>query len=154
MAAVAKLTGGRAYHIKDPAELPAIYIKESRLVSQSFVHDKKFHAQAALSRPGPTEGMGDLEDLYGFVRTTRRPSPLVEVPIETPKIGETNFPILAYWQYGLGKAVAFTSDARSLLRRRRITGTRTGPAPTCTSSSGSRRSITRCGRATPANFCN
>src|SRR5205085_7441480 len=51
-----------------------------------------------------------------FVRTTRRPTLLVEVPIETPQIGEAKFPILAHWQYGLGKAVAFTSDARSLLR--------------------------------------
>jgi hypothetical protein len=116
MALVAKLTGGRAYHIKDPSELPAIYIKESRLVSQSFVYDKRFTPRL-IARSGPTEGMNDqLEDLYGFVRTTRRPSPLVEVPIETPKIGEAKFPILAYWQYGLGKAVAFTSDARSLLR--------------------------------------
>jgi uncharacterized membrane protein len=118
MAAVAKLTGGRSYHIKDPSELPAIYIKESRLISQSFVHDKKFTPKL-VDRSGPTEGMADnLEDLYGFVRTTRRPSPLVEVPIETPKIGEGKFPILAHWQYGLGKAVAFTSDARSLLREK------------------------------------
>jgi hypothetical protein len=116
MALVAKLTGGRAYHIKDPSELPAIYIKESRLVSQSFVYDKRFTPRL-LFRGGPTEGLADqLDDLYGFVRTTRRPSPLVEVPIESPKIGEAKFPILAYWQYGLGKAVAFTSDARSLLR--------------------------------------
>ena len=43
-------------------------------------------------------------------------SPLVEMPIETPPMGEEKrpFPILAYWQYGLGKSIAFTSDARSL----------------------------------------
>ncbi|HWY88060.1 MAG TPA: vWA domain-containing protein, partial [Gemmataceae bacterium] len=117
MALVAKLTGGRSYHIKDPSELPAIYIKESRLVSQSFVFDKKFAPRLVFAN-GPTEGMKGLEDLYGFVRTTRRPSPLVEVPIETPQIGEAKFPILAYWQYGLGKSVAFTSDARSLLREK------------------------------------
>ena len=33
--------------------------------------------------------------------------------IEGPSTFEQRYPILAYWQYGLGKAVAFTSDARS-----------------------------------------
>lgn len=112
LAAVAAMTNGRSYHIKDPSELPAIYIKEARLVSQSFTHEKAFQPQLRL-RGGPTEGMGELEPLYGFVRTTKRPSPLVETPIMSPKIGEAEFPILAYWQYGLGKSVAFTSDART-----------------------------------------
>ena len=103
---------GRSYHIKDPSELPAIYIKESRLVSQSFVHDKPFTPRV-LDTSGPMVGIQNTPDLFGFVRTTRRNSPLVEVPIETPKIGEGKFPILAYWYYGLGKSMAFTSDART-----------------------------------------
>ncbi|MBI3410498.1 MAG: VWA domain-containing protein, partial [Planctomycetes bacterium] len=112
MAAVAQFVGGRAYHITNPSELPAIYIRESRLVSQSFTHEKPFSPEIRFAG-GPTEGLGKLEDLYGFVRTTKRPSPLVEAPIMTPKIGEAEFPILAYWQYGLGKSIAFTSDART-----------------------------------------
>jgi uncharacterized membrane protein len=106
--------GGRSYHIKDPSELPAIYVKETRLISQSFVHEKRFKPQL-LVRSGPTDGLADpLPDLLGFVRTSKRASPLVEMPIETPKIMENTFPILAHWQYGLGKSVAFTSDARTL----------------------------------------
>ena len=38
-----------------------------------------------------------------------------------------SFPLLAYWHYGLGKAVAFTSDAGAAGRTRRP-GTATGPA--------------------------
>ncbi len=113
MQLVARATGGRSYHITDPRELPGIYIKESRLVSQSFVHEKPFQP-LLLARGGPTEGLADpLPNLFGFVRTSRRPSALVEVPIETPKIGELTFPVLAHWQYGLGKSIAFTSDART-----------------------------------------
>jgi uncharacterized membrane protein len=112
MGYVARMTGGRAYHIKSPEELPAIYIRETRLVSQSFVHEKTFQP-ILTTRGGPTEGLTDLEVLHGFVRTSRRSSPLVEVAIETPKIGDSKFPILAYWHYGLGKSVAFTSDART-----------------------------------------
>ena len=63
---------------------------------------------------GPADKLPqDLEPLYGFVRTTAKPSPLVEKPILGPPIGDQDFPILAYWQYGLGKSVAWTSDARS-----------------------------------------
>jgi hypothetical protein len=114
MKAVADVTRGRSYHVTDPRQLPAIYIKESRLVSKSFVYEKAFQPVLTL-RGGPTEGLpADLEPLHGFVRTSRRPGPLVEVPIQTPKMGDTSFPILAYWHYGLGKGVAFTSDARSL----------------------------------------
>ncbi len=112
MGFVAKRTGGRAYHVKDPAELPAIYIKETRLVSQAFTHEKTFQPRL-LDRFGPTEGINDLEPLHGFNRTSKRSSPLVTVAIETPKIGEYKFPVLAHWQYGLGKSIAFTSDART-----------------------------------------
>ena len=117
MAAVALATGGRPYHIKDPSELPAIYIKETRLVSQSFVwEDKKGMLPRIMIPQGPTEGVNETPPLYGFVRTTPKDSPLVRVHIETPKIGEYKFPILATWQYGLVRSAAFTSDARTLAK--------------------------------------
>jgi hypothetical protein len=120
LALVARLISGpkfRSYHVKDPNKLPGIYIQESRLVSQSFVHDKPFGPRLVPGTGGPTEGIRDLPLLYGFVRTTRRPSALVEVPIQTPKLGDYEFPVLAYWQYGLGKSIAFTSDARTVPQR-------------------------------------
>ena len=114
MARVALVTGGRAYNIKDARELPAIYVRESRLVSQSFVHDKAFKPLLKGLREGPTDGIaGPLPKLHGFVRTTPKESSLVKVLIETERLGPYTFPILAAWQYGLGKSVAFTSDART-----------------------------------------
>jgi Mg-chelatase subunit ChlD len=111
MLAIAKATGGRAYSVKDPRQLPAIYIKESRLVSQSFVHEKRFTPRV-LFRSGPTDRLPDnVPPLGGFVRTTPKASPLVEISIQTPPLADQEFPLLAYWHYGLGKAVAFTSDA-------------------------------------------
>ncbi len=111
MADIAKATKGRAYSVKNPRNLPAIYIKESRLVSQSFVHEKRFTPQV-LFRSGPTDRLPDpVPQLGGFVRTTPKASPLVEVPMQTPRFADQEFPLLAYWHYGLGKAVAFTSDA-------------------------------------------
>ncbi len=110
MKLIAQATKGRYYPVKDPNQLPAIYIKESRLISQSFVEQRQFRPLLAF-RSGPTRDLPDPPDLRGFVRTTPKSSPLVEVPMVTPRIAEQEFPLLAYWHYGLGKAVAFTSDA-------------------------------------------
>ncbi len=120
MGTVARLTGGREYPSPnaageymplDPQKLPQIYMKETRLVSQSFVNDKMVLPDLKF-RAGPTEGMPDkLPPLYGFVRTSPRVGPLVQLPIMSPKIGDEPWPILAHWQYGLGKTAAFTSDA-------------------------------------------
>jgi uncharacterized membrane protein len=94
----------------DPNQLPAIYMKETRLISKSYFYDKPFTPQLLL-KEGPTEGLPNvLPDLYGFVRTTPRGGPLVKLPIMSPKLGDNPWPILGYWQYGLGKGVAFTSD--------------------------------------------
>ncbi|HEV3117648.1 MAG TPA: hypothetical protein VGY58_11375, partial [Gemmataceae bacterium] len=83
------------------------------LVSQSFVHAARFVPRLVF-KEGPTEKMPDtLNPLWGFVRTTPKQNPLVEISITGPPAPDQDFPILAYWHYGLGKSVAFTSDARS-----------------------------------------
>jgi Ca-activated chloride channel family protein len=52
-------------------------------------------------------GADEYPSLLGYVATT--PKPRAETPLWTDK-GD---PLLAHWQYGLGRAVAFTSDAKS-----------------------------------------
>ena len=54
----------------------------------------------------------DFPPLTGYVLTTVKDSPLVEVALVNPlPEGEKYNTLLASWTYGLGKAVAFTSDA-------------------------------------------
>jgi uncharacterized membrane protein len=112
--AISDKTGGRFYKVVSPKALPSIYVHETRIVSQSFVYEKRFVPQF-LFKDGPTEKLPDtLNPLYGFVRTSPKQSPLVQIPIIGPSTPDQVMPILAYWNYGLGKSVAFTSDARSL----------------------------------------
>lgn len=47
-----------------------------------------------------------MPQLLGYVATTTKPR------AETPLLSEKGDPVLAHWQYGLGRAVAFTSDAK------------------------------------------
>jgi hypothetical protein len=113
MTQMATATGGRAYINPPPKAIPGIYIKETRLVSQSFIYEQRFTPRLQLAS-GPTDKLaGALPPLFGFVRTTLKPSTSVEMGIEGPPTLDQRFPILASWQYGLGKAVAFTSDAES-----------------------------------------
>ncbi len=113
MSSVASATGGKFYNVTNPKTLPEIYTKEARLVSQSFIYERKFTPKL-VAPGGPADKLPEnLDALYGFVRTTPKVSPLVQKAILGPPQGDQDFPILAYWQYGLGKSVAFTSDARS-----------------------------------------
>src|SRR5262249_45821625 len=107
-------TRGMYYKVRSPDDLPAIYMRESRRVSQSFLYTQQFKPKLIL-RNGATDKLDDpLPDLFGFVRTTLKPNPLAEMNIEGPKTFDQRFPILATWQYGLGRSAAFTSDARSI----------------------------------------
>jgi uncharacterized membrane protein len=113
LANIARGTGGRFYNVRSAKALPAIYTKESRLVSQSFIYKQAFRPKYEAQPSGPTEALPEnLALLYGFVRTTPKQSPLYNGPILGPSMGDQEFPVLAYWQYGLGKSAAFTSDAR------------------------------------------
>lgn len=105
--------GGKYYAVKKPDDLPAIYMRESRRVSQSFLYTQQFNPKLIL-RSGATDKLDDpLPDLHGFVRTTLKASALAEMHIEGPRTFDQRFPILATWQYGLGRSAAFTSDART-----------------------------------------
>ena len=57
-------------------------------------------------------GISELPPIKGYVLTSRKENPLVEtVLLATKPGGEDNTTILAGWNYGLGRAVAFTTDA-------------------------------------------
>ena len=146
--------GPRLSH-QGSAQTPRDLHPGNRLVSQSFVHEKQFQPRVVGLREGPTEGMsGDPPPLYGFVRTTPKESSLVKVLMETPtKIGEYKFPILAAWQYGLGKSVAFTSDARTSQGRQSVLGPRMGRRGDLRQVLGRRPSTGCCARPRPASTC-
>jgi uncharacterized membrane protein len=113
MAEIAEQTGGQPYAPDSPRKLPAIYVREARRVSQAFVSKQTF--EPVRIGGGPIEGLTvrQLPPLHGFVRTTLKPAAGALAALEGPAVQDQHFPLLAYWQYGLGRAVAFTSDART-----------------------------------------
>jgi uncharacterized membrane protein len=104
---IADQGGGRFHNVISPNDLPQIFIKETMVILKSAIYEEPFLPKLVA----PSElvrGIGGNEypTLHGYVST--QPKPRAEVPLLTHK-GD---PLLAHWQYGLGRAVAFTSDAK------------------------------------------
>jgi uncharacterized membrane protein len=99
---------GRYYDVKSPDDLPQIFIKETAVILKSAIYEDPFQPQVRSSSE-VVRGISATEypKLLGYVATT--PKARAETPLWTDK-GD---PLLAHWQYGLGRAVAFTSDAKA-----------------------------------------
>ncbi len=111
---IATRTGGKYYVVQNASTLPRIYQKEARRVARPLVFEREsgFSPQLRLQHEMVQGIDNPLPPITGFVLTTPKPNPLVEVSIVSPlPTGTEMNPILASWTYGLGKAVAFTTDA-------------------------------------------
>ncbi len=109
---IAEKTGGKYYPAKNPKQLPQIFVKESQVVRRPLIVDEPFpprvlHASSELLG-GIEAGREQLPPLGGLVLTSVKPSPHVLTPI-VRMTDDGDDPVLAHWQYELGKTVAFTS---------------------------------------------
>ncbi|MCH2161051.1 MAG: VWA domain-containing protein [Phycisphaerales bacterium] len=108
MKGVAEYTGGTFYNVTNPKALPKIFIKEATLVSRTLIIEGDFIPGVQPTVAGPTRGVNSVPPVGGFVLTMPKEG-LVTVPI-TVTTEEGEDPLLAWWNYGLGKSIAFTSD--------------------------------------------
>jgi uncharacterized membrane protein len=99
---------GRFYDVTSPDDLPQIFLKETAVILKSAIYEDPFKPQVrSLSEVVRGISANEYPTLLGYVATT--PKARAEIPLWTDK-GD---PLLAHWQYGLGRSVAFTSDAKS-----------------------------------------
>lgn len=106
MQQIAALGQGRYYDVQNPAQLPQIFIKEAAVILKSAIFEEPFVPTLA----GPSEivrGISEFPQLLGYVCTT--PKARAELPL----VSDKGDPVLAHWQFGLGRTVAFTSDAKA-----------------------------------------
>jgi hypothetical protein len=105
---IADSTKGRFYRTDDFSKLPQIFVKESREVRRSLVQETPFTPRLVnpISPVVPGLSGEELPGLGGLVLTTAKP--LADIPM-VRKAEEGDDPVLAHWQVGLGKTVAFTS---------------------------------------------
>lgn len=117
MQSIANRTKGRFYNVTNPKALPRIYQKEARLISRPLIYEEKnpWRVKINTSSAGSEIIAGFTEENFppisGLVLTSLKENALVEAPLASPlPAGQFN-PLLAHWKYGLGRSVAFTSDA-------------------------------------------
>lgn len=104
---IARTGGGRSYLVEDPLTIPQIFAKETVAASKSAINEQPFLPQVVR----PSQALSEIDFasapfLMGYVVT--RPKATSEVILAS----ESGDPLLAWWRYGLGYCVAFTSDAK------------------------------------------
>ncbi|MBK8023580.1 MAG: VWA domain-containing protein [Chloroflexi bacterium] len=99
--------GGGNYHLVSIVEtIPTIFTQETVLATRSYIVEADFVPVQASLNP-IMDGIESAPALRGYVAATAKDT--AQVVLRGPE--PFNDPILAAWQYGLGRAVAFTSDA-------------------------------------------
>ena len=104
MAAIAAEGDGRFYDSESASELPSIFLDESQTQLQPWIVQERFHPPPGRLRPPSTASTPRRCPLDGYVASTPKPTSQVVLS------GPGGDPVLAQWQYGLGTALAWTSD--------------------------------------------
>jgi Ca-activated chloride channel homolog len=105
---IADATHGKSYLIEDPHRITEIVDDETKNLENTEIVEKPVHAVSVR----PTELTDGIDfshspALLGFVKTKARTG--AEIILRT----NTGEPLLARWQFGLGRVAAFLSDSRA-----------------------------------------
>jgi uncharacterized membrane protein len=97
--------GGRYYHTDDLSRIPRIFTEETSIVARNVVVEEAFFPTSSGDAPLLSGIPRDrLPALDGFVMTYPKDSARQLMD------ASEGHPLLATWQYGLGRAAAFTSS--------------------------------------------
>jgi Ca-activated chloride channel homolog len=109
MADIAMWGKSRAYYLDSYDRVPQVFIKETELALGKTLQEQPFLPIVKKSVEA-FKGIdfGTAPRLLGFVVT--KPKPTAEILLTE---SWTDDPLLARWQYGLGKTVIFTSDVKA-----------------------------------------
>ena len=100
---MARIGEGR-FHLTDrAANLPTIFTEETAIAQRSYIVEDPFFAKLGATSP-IMNGIDSVPQLLGYIASVPKPS--AQVILKT----QNDDPLLATWQYGLGRAVSFTSD--------------------------------------------
>jgi uncharacterized membrane protein len=102
---LARQGGGRFYDAVNASSIPDIFLKETEQVAGQQIVEERFFPIQTGSSPILRGLEAGLPALLGYNGTTAKPA------ANTVLVSDRDDPVLAQWQYGLGRSVAWTSDA-------------------------------------------
>lgn len=100
---LAQQGGGRYYYTNEFSDLPEIFAKETLLAGKEYLNNRTFYPKTKNASAIMAD-IGSVAALHGYVGTTAKAR--ADVVLESDK----QEPILATWQYGLGRTAVWTSD--------------------------------------------
>lgn len=103
---IATVAGGNFHAVSNAAQIPNILAQETVLATRSYIEEGDISLTRTSNNP-MLDGIGAVPILQGYIATTERAT--AQVILRSPEPFAD--PILTTWQYGLGRTVAFTSDA-------------------------------------------
>jgi Mg-chelatase subunit ChlD len=102
---IAKRGAGRFYRVGQADDVPNIFLQEAVIAAGRDIVEERF--TPAYAAPSPiVRGLSGLPPLYGYDNTEIKEA--ASAILVTPD----GLPVLAHWQYGLGRAIAWTSDLK------------------------------------------
>lgn len=101
---MARRGNGRFHFTDRAANLPQIFTQETTAIQRNYLVEERFFPDLASNSP-ILAGISAVPPLYGYVGAA--PKGTAQVILNT----HLEDPLLAAWQYGLGRTVAWTSDA-------------------------------------------
>jgi uncharacterized membrane protein len=106
MQTIAGQGGGRFYHALDAYQVPQIFARETYIAQRAYIIEEPFYPEVYQENQ-IIRGIETFPEVKGYIATEAKER--TEMVLLTHK-GD---PLLAVWRYGLGKSLAFTSDARA-----------------------------------------
>ena len=111
---MAKVGGGRCYPVKSQNAqlvLPQIFIKEATVLNRSLLAEGSFAPSVGGQSPPGIPISKSMPQLAGYVITAPRGGLAQNALVLASK--DNADPLFAWWNYGVGRSAAFTSDLSS-----------------------------------------
>ena len=103
---------GRYYYTDDPSNIPRIFTRETIMAQKSYIVEKPFAPEIFIYNPS-ISGIDAFPDLKGYIITEIKDRAEMVLKSGLKEDEYKNNPVLAFWNFGLGKSLAFTSDAKN-----------------------------------------
>lgn len=95
---------GRFYDVIDASVIPSILSRETVMATRTYIEDHPFYPVISSNEEWISLAQDGVPQMNAYIATT--PKSRAHVPFSSEK----EDPVLAEWQYGMGRTIAFTSD--------------------------------------------
>ncbi len=103
MELISTIGGGRAYTAGEFDNIPKIFTKETFLAGGSYVQNREF--TPVITENSSLTAFEGFPALQGYLTATEKPLATVSM------VSDQEDPLLAWWPYGAGTVLAWTSDS-------------------------------------------